>query len=137
MVPKTSCTCGEPGVACAGGTCTPNGWECPDGGVDADAGGDGPTDDAGCGDAGPNPYCAQMVAVVGELVICADSFRAATCVDDQWKCGPGDVPGASCTCAEFSPPGCNICTPHGWACPDAGVDGVVVKGPLDDAGTGG
>jgi hypothetical protein len=133
-VDVTRCQCGEPGLACPGSheVCTADGWVCPDAGVDADAGddappngsdadaGDAPTDGATCGDA-PNPYCGQVVGMSGDLIICGDSFYAATCVDGRWKCGPGQS--SSCTCAEFHPPGCGICTAQGWACPDGGTDG--------------
>jgi len=123
LIPQTSCTCGEPGVACAGALCTPNGWVCPDGGVDADAGHDAPADGAGCGDAA-NPYCGQSVGGPGPLVICSDYFKAATCVAGQWTCEADWIPSSSCTCSLSAPPGCNVCTPHGWTCPDGGVDGA-------------
>jgi hypothetical protein len=122
----TSCTCGEPGVACSGAVCTPHGWECPDAGTDADAGHDAPTE-AGCGV--PNPACGQVVSVPGQLTICGDYIKFATCSGGQWTCEAGWVFSTSCVCTAFPPPGCNICTTHGWVCPDGGVDGVVYDGP--------
>jgi hypothetical protein len=48
-IDKRDCNCGEPGLSCAGEMCTPQGWVCPDAGVDGDASGDGSEDatDAG------------------------------------------------------------------------------------------
>jgi hypothetical protein len=135
MVPASTCTCTEGSAPCAGAVCTLHGWVCSDGGTDADASHDAPTDGATCGD-GPNPGCWQVVGMSGSLVICGDYGKNATCVDGQWKCGPGEVHGQSCTCTAFPPPGCNICTPTGWACPDGGVDGAVYDGPSADASGG-
>jgi hypothetical protein len=117
MVDERDCTCGEPGLSCARQTCTPDGPVCLDAGVDADTSVDGET----CGDA-PNPFCGQVVGGTGDIVICGDAFSTADCVGGRWTCAPGKVEASLCTCSEFHPPGCGICTTHGWACPDGGVD---------------
>ena len=122
MVDERDCTCGEPGLSCANQVCTANGPVCLDAGVDADAGRDGPADGQTCGDAA-NPYCWQIIQS-SDVVICGDSAKAATCVGGAWTCPAGSVEGGLCTCTEFHPPGCGICTSQGWACTDAGADGV-------------
>jgi hypothetical protein len=122
LVLASTCTCTERSLACPGAVCTPHGWDCPDGGTDADAGPDVPTDGGSCGD-GPNPGCWQVVGMAtGGLVVCGDYGKNATCVGGQWTCASGEVHGAACNCTQFAPPGCNICTAHGWACPDGGAD---------------
>jgi hypothetical protein len=127
-VDVTKCNCGAPGLECPGAheICTADGWACAeggvDGGLDADAG-DASTDGASCGD-GPNPGCWAVAGMTSDnLVICGDFGKNATCVGGQWTCAPGEVHGASCTCTMFAPPGCNVCTAHGWTCPDGGADG--------------
>jgi hypothetical protein len=138
MVDERTCTCGEPGGGCVGALCTAAGWVCPDAGADADASPDTPVKTETCGGE-PNPYCFQAVGHVGDIVVCGDSGWAATCVSGHWTCAPGQVESRLCTCTEFHPPGCGICTLHGWACTDGGTDGVATwslpsDGPRDDGG---
>jgi hypothetical protein len=121
MVDMRECTCGEPGLSCANQVCTTNGPVCLDAGVDATARQDAPVDGQVCGGE-PLTYCWQIIQS-SDVVICGDYGKPASCVDGQWKCLAGEIDGRMCTCTEFHPPGCAMCTAHGWACSDAGVDG--------------
>jgi hypothetical protein len=94
------------------------GWVCPDAGTDG--GGDVPGEHPSCAGK-PQKYCSSIVGVQGGLSICGDSVGVADCVAGQWKCPIGTDDASQCTCFEFHPPGCTVCTANGWACPDGGA----------------
>jgi hypothetical protein len=122
MVDERACTCGGPGVGCAGASCTPDGWICPDAGADGrpDA-----TDADGSSCAGKAPIdCARTFGAnttPGTIIICDDVAIPPTCVDGHWAC-VGGIDFHLCTCTSPIPPGCG-CTTHGLSCSDGGPDG--------------
>jgi hypothetical protein len=59
----------------------------------------------------------------GDLGYCDDTTEPAICEDGQLRCRPGTIEVRFCTCSGQVMPQCRECTPSGWRCTDAGMDG--------------
>ena len=84
---------------------------------------DAPTSEGGSGGCTPASQitCARGAPVSpGGPVACSDALEFGICVGGAWICPPGTASNLTCNCNGGPLLGCNVCTFHGWSCPDAG-----------------